>query len=135
MCRWSTANSSWAWCRCATSCGSTTRTRRRRSPSCTTTSTRRRRSGRSPPDGNERAATCEDLAWRSDTHHVIAVVHVQDLAGDAARALRHQEQRRVRDLAGLRVALERRTLAEVIEDRREVGDAGGGERLDGTGRD
>src|SRR5262249_1581024 len=50
---------------------------------------------------------------------VVTAVHEDDLAGDPGRQVRGQEERGIADLAQLDVALERRLLGVMVEDRGE----------------
>src|SRR5262245_39286656 len=59
---------------------------------------------------------------------VKSAVHHEDFAGDRAGRRAEQEHRGVRHLRQLDVAPERRAIAIDLEDAREAGNAGGGER-------
>ncbi len=60
---------------------------------------------------------------------------MQDLAGDAARHVGNEEHGGLADLLDRHGAAQRRVVLVPAQDVAEIADAGGGERLDRTGRD
>ena len=67
--------------------------------------------------------------------HVVAGVDMQDLAGHAAAEIGQQIERAAADILDGDGAAERRVVLVPLQDIAEVGDAGGGKRLDRPGRD
>src|SRR5207249_4177556 len=68
------------------------------------------------------------LARRSETHHVVAAVDVEDVAADAGGQRAAKEGRRVRYLLRQDAARQRRALGGVIDHVLDVTDALGSAR-------
>src|SRR2546429_7424829 len=71
----------------------------------------------------------------SNSHDVIAAIHVNNFARDCRSHRAAEEQNRVADFAGFDVATERGTLGRVLQHGTEVRYAARRERLNWTGAD
>ncbi len=71
-----------------------------------------------------------ELRGRDD---IVAAIGVMHLAGDRARLVGQQVERRAADFIQVRSALERRMRFLIVEDRTGVGNGGAGKSAHGTG--
>ena len=70
---------------------------------------------------------------KAHAHRAESAIDVEDLAGDAVGEIRAQERGGIAHVFERDIAAQRRDFGDAAQHLAEAGDAGGGERLDGTG--